>query len=165
MRYDGGKGIAYPHIINLMPPHSRYIETHLGGGAVMRNKKPAAVQIGLEIDERVIQSYGCTFDSLCTVIQADSVAWLAQASLDQDTLVYVDPPYHPSTRRRTRVYRHDYSEQDHEQLLALDFDLWGAHRSGLSGVRPYSGDRTTGWRSSAARAHPRDQNLEPRMAR
>lgn len=119
MRYDGGKGIAYPHIINLMPPHSRYIETHLGGGAVMRNKKPAAVQIGLEIDERVIQSYGCAFDSLCTVIKADSVAWLAQASLDQDTLVYVDPPYHPSTRRRTRVYRHDYSEQDHEQLLAL----------------------------------------------
>ncbi|ODS31873.1 MAG: D12 class N6 adenine-specific DNA methyltransferase, partial [Candidatus Scalindua rubra] len=24
-----------------MPPHEVYIETHLGGGAVMRNKRPS----------------------------------------------------------------------------------------------------------------------------
>lgn len=119
MRYDGGKGVSFPHIINLMPPHTRYIETHLGGGAVMRHKKPAATQMGLEIDEKVIASYGDLFDSVCEVIQTDAIEWLAGQQLDQGTLVYADPPYHPSTRRRSRVYRHDYSEHDHEKLLDL----------------------------------------------
>ena len=119
MRYDGGKGVAYPHIINLMPPHARYIETHLGGGAVMRHKKPATTQIGLEIDGEVIDSYGSAFHSLCEVIEVDAVEWLGKVRLDHDTLVYVDPPYHPSTRRRSRVYRYDYTEQDHKNLLAL----------------------------------------------
>ena len=119
MRYDCGKGVSYPHIINLMPPHHRYIETHLGGGAVMRHKRPADVQIGLEIDGEVIGSYKGSFDSLCTVIQADAIEWLERAEVSQDTLIYVDPPYHPATRRRARVYRHDYSERDHERLLTL----------------------------------------------
>ena len=35
MRYDGGKGACYRQLINLMPPHRRYVETHLGGGAVI----------------------------------------------------------------------------------------------------------------------------------
>ena len=30
-----------------------------------------------------------------------------------------DPPYHPDTRRRSRVYRHDYSISDHKRLLDL----------------------------------------------
>lgn len=119
MRYNGGKGVAYPHIINLMPPHQRYIETHLGGGAVMRHKRPASVQIGLEVDTSVIDSYGHVFDGVCEVVNADAVEWLSEAELGPDTLIYVDPPYHPSTRRRSRVYRHDYSEQDHEELLDL----------------------------------------------
>ena len=119
MRYDGGKGVAYPHIINLMPPHLMYIESHLGGGAVMRHKRPAPIQIGLEIDAGVIRSYGNAFDTLCKLVNTDALEWLAQVDLDQETLIYVDPPYHPSTRRRSRVYRHDYTEQDHEKLLAL----------------------------------------------
>jgi site-specific DNA-adenine methylase len=34
MRYPGGKGGAgvYQTIINNIPPHDTYIETHLGGG-------------------------------------------------------------------------------------------------------------------------------------
>ena len=39
MRYPGGKGKTYHQIINLLPPHKTYIETHLGGGAVViRNR-------------------------------------------------------------------------------------------------------------------------------
>lgn len=102
-----------------MPPHLRYIESHLGGGAVMRHKRPAPIQIGLEIDSCVIRSYGHAFNALCELVNADALDWLAQVELDQDTLIYVDPPYHPSTRRRSRVYRHDYTEQDHEKLLTL----------------------------------------------
>jgi site-specific DNA-adenine methylase len=54
MRYPGGKGKCYQRLINLMPVHETYIETHLGGGAVMRNKRPAARNIGIDIDQQVI---------------------------------------------------------------------------------------------------------------
>jgi len=46
--YPGGKGGVFQRLINLMPPHEVYIETHLGGDAVMRNKRPAERNIGLE---------------------------------------------------------------------------------------------------------------------
>ena len=50
--YPGGKngGGAYQILINLMPPHSVYIEPFLGSGAVMRMKRPAKVNIGLDLD-------------------------------------------------------------------------------------------------------------------
>lgn len=50
--YPGGKngGGAYQTLINLMPPHSVYIEPFLGSGAVMRMKRPAKVNIGLDLD-------------------------------------------------------------------------------------------------------------------
>ena len=117
MRYDGGKGTTYPQIINLMPPHRRYIESHLGGGAVMRHKRAAEEQIGIEIDQGVIASYGHAFTGICSVVNASAINWLSSESLDQETLVYVDPPYHPDTRRRARVYKHDYTVDDHQELL------------------------------------------------
>jgi len=42
-RWAGGKAGAgvYQKLINLIPPHRTYIETHLGGGAIMRYKLPA----------------------------------------------------------------------------------------------------------------------------
>ncbi len=56
MQYPGGKGSSYQKIINLIPPHAVYIETHLGGGAVMRAKRPAAVNIGLDLNREVLRA-------------------------------------------------------------------------------------------------------------
>lgn len=55
MRYPGGKGQAgvYQKIINLMPPHDVYIETHLGGGNILERKKPARSNIAIDIDGAV----------------------------------------------------------------------------------------------------------------
>lgn len=52
--YDGGKGNLYQKFINLIPPHHTYIEPFLGGGAIMRHKRPARLNIGLDLDQRVI---------------------------------------------------------------------------------------------------------------
>jgi DNA adenine methylase len=51
MAYPGGKSGAgvYQTIINLMPPHTVYIEPFLGGGAVMRLKRPALLNIGVDL--------------------------------------------------------------------------------------------------------------------
>jgi hypothetical protein len=45
----GSAGIA-ERIINRMPPHQVYIEPFLGGGAVMRAKRPALLNIGIDLD-------------------------------------------------------------------------------------------------------------------
>ena len=51
MSYPGGKNGAgvYQKIINLMPPHDRYIEPFLGGGAVLKLKLPARENIGCDL--------------------------------------------------------------------------------------------------------------------
>jgi site-specific DNA-adenine methylase len=56
MVYPGGKNGAgvYQTIINLMPPHDVYIEPFLGGGAIMRQKRPALLNIGVDLDPGAI---------------------------------------------------------------------------------------------------------------
>jgi DNA adenine methylase len=56
--YPGGKNGAgvYQTIINLMPPHQVYIEPFLGGGAIMRLKRPAQLNIGIDLVASVIQA-------------------------------------------------------------------------------------------------------------
>ena len=57
--YPGGKGGSGVHqnIINLIPPHKVYIETHLGGGSILKYKRPASVNIGIDLDPKVIKAW------------------------------------------------------------------------------------------------------------
>lgn len=59
MGYLGSKAAsgAYQKIISLMPVHDTYIETHLGGGAIMLRKPAAALNIGFDIDEITIEAF------------------------------------------------------------------------------------------------------------
>lgn len=59
MGYPGGKAGAgvYQTIINLMPPHEVYIEPFLGGGAILRMKRPARLNIGVDLDPAVIETW------------------------------------------------------------------------------------------------------------
>ncbi|RII74314.1 DNA adenine methylase [Pseudomonas monteilii] len=117
MRYPGGKGKCYQRLINLMPPHQTYIESHLGGGAVMRNKKAAQRSIGLDLDLCVIERWRAEQPDACELHQVDAVSFLEAFSFDGDELVYADPPYVAETRRRSKVYRCDYTNTDHLRLL------------------------------------------------
>lgn len=118
MQYPGGKGKTYQHLINLMPPHEVYIETHLGGGAVLRNKKPARRSIGIDCDQRVIDMWKRQPQVVCELVYGRAEDYLASYEFKGQELIYADPPYLPSTRRRERVYSCDYVQADHESLLS-----------------------------------------------
>lgn len=123
MRYPGGKGKCYQRLINLMPPHQTYIESHLGGGAIMRNKKTAQRNIGLDIDTKVIDLWQSNYPDICELYQIDAVTFLDEYLFEGHELVYVDPPYVQNTRRRDKVYRFDYTEEDHIRLLRCVVNL------------------------------------------
>jgi len=44
-------------IIALMPPQDTYIETHLGGGAIMKRKPPALRNIGIDLNARALERF------------------------------------------------------------------------------------------------------------
>ena len=117
MRYPGGKGKCFQQLINLMPPHVTYIETHLGGGAVMRNKKAAARSYGIDLDAAVIDAWRLSHPEACTLVHGDAITFLDQFDFAGGELVYADPPYMAATRRRSKIYRHEYDDAEHERLL------------------------------------------------
>ncbi len=120
MRYPGGKGGSFRHIINLMPPHRVYIETHLGGGNVLLKKRPASTNIGIDADGSVIARWSDVRSRLpysLTLHNTDAAAFLRSYNFKGGELVYCDPPYMPETRRRLNLYKHEYTHAQHVELL------------------------------------------------
>jgi hypothetical protein len=117
MGYAGGKGRLWQDIVSLMPPHDTYIETHLGGGAVMRNKRPGRVSIGVDIDADVIRAASAWDVPGLVLHNADALGFLAGYPFEGGELVYLDPPYVAATKKNRRYYRYEYSDEDHCKLL------------------------------------------------
>ncbi len=119
MGYFGSKatsGLCQP-IIALMPPHDTYIETHLGGGAIMKRKPPALHNIGIDLDSRALVQFHCEYP--VEKIHGCAHRFLATYPFAGQELIYCDPPYLKHTRTSGRRYRFDYEEADHIELLAL----------------------------------------------
>ena len=104
-------------IIALMPPHDTYIETHLGGGAIMQRKPPALRNIGIDLDARALKRLHCDYP--VEKVHGCAHRFLAEYPFTGRELLYCDPPYLLHTRTSGRRYRYDYEEQDHLELLAL----------------------------------------------
>lgn len=120
MNYPGGKGLVYQKLINFMPPHTVYIETHLGGGAIIRNKRQAKRNIGIEIDKEVIKEWETDRVDGVEIFNTDAIEYLKSYNFSGKELVYCDPPYLRSTRRQqSRLYKHEYSEDQHRELLEV----------------------------------------------
>ena len=122
MNYPGGKGSLYQKIINLIPPHRVYIETHAGGGAVLRHKRPARSNIAIDVDApalaRLSGAIASNGGGAVEFVNADAVAWLSAYDFYGDEFIYADPPYVMSSRRQHRqLYRYEYTEQQHVELL------------------------------------------------
>ena len=119
MGYFGSKatsGLCQP-LIAMMPPHTTYIETHLGGGALMRRKAPALRNIGIDRDARALDAFEC--DYRVERIHGCAHRFLAEHPFEGTELIYSDPPYLKRTRTSRRRYRFDYEEADHIELLEL----------------------------------------------
>jgi DNA adenine methylase len=117
--YFGSKatsGLCQP-IIALMPPHETYIETHLGGGAIMKRKPPALRNIGIDLNERALEQFQCTYP--VELVLGCAHRFLADYDYRGRELIYCDPPYLKETRSSERRYRFDYEEHDHLELLRL----------------------------------------------
>jgi len=115
--YFGSKatsGLCQP-IIALMPPHDTYIETHLGGGAIMKRKPPALHNIGIDLDPRALARFRCEYP--VQKINGCAHRYLGEYEFQGRELIYSDPPYLERTRTSERRYRFDYREGDHIELL------------------------------------------------
>ncbi len=130
MAYPGGKNGSgvYQSIINLMPPHDTYIEPFLGAGAIMRMKRPAAQNIGVDLDPEALQHFEARTTvngdaegnaGSCTTINDDAFTFLQSYPFTGHELVYCDPPYLHETRAKLNLYRFELNEDQHRKLLQL----------------------------------------------
>ncbi len=112
----GTTGLCQP-LIAMCPPHSVFLETHLGGGAIMKRKPPALRNIGIDLNRRAIDSFSCDYP--VELHHGCCHAFLSDFDFDGRELVYSDPPYVQSARKSQRRYRFDYTDADHAALLGI----------------------------------------------
>lgn len=119
MGYFGSKATSglCQAIIAMMPPHDTYIESHLGGGAIMKRKPPAQRNIGIDLDPQAISGFESPYP--VELINGCAHRFLADYAYQGSELIYSDPPYLLRTRTSARRYRFDYEEPDHVELLEL----------------------------------------------
>lgn len=123
--YPGGKGAdgTVQRLINLIPPHRVYVEPFLGGGAVMRYKRPAKHNLGFALDRRVLKAWEDA-PRWCTVSCAnglDKLESMLQVPLGKpnEVFILIDAPYrHESTRTSAR-YNFSFTHEDQLRLLSI----------------------------------------------
>jgi len=123
MTWPGGKNGAgvYQRIINHMPPHKTYIEPFLGSGAILRNKRPAEMNIGIDRSQDAL--------NLCSDLAArpfshsfqccDGIEYLQRRLWPSNCLIYCDPPYVMNTRKGGEMYDFELSDDDHRRLVSI----------------------------------------------
>ena len=97
-------------IIALMPPHDTYIETHLGGGAIMKRKPAALRNIGIDLNTNALARFECDYP--VEKVHDCAHRFLAAYDYQGRELIYSDPPYLHTTRSSKRRYRFDYEESE-----------------------------------------------------
>jgi len=119
MGYFGSKATSglCQLIIAMMPPHDTYIETHLGGGALMKRKHPALRNIGIDLDLQALSEFECDYSM--EKVHGCAHEFLTRYDYSGRELIYSDPPYLISTRTSKFRYRYDYKEKDHHELLKI----------------------------------------------
>lgn len=125
--YPGGKAGpgSYQAIINQIPPTSLYAELFLGGGAVLRNLRPAAVALGVDADAAAVAQWAGHGIPGLRVIQGDALTVLRSYPWPAEAVIYLDPPYPRWVRSsQQRLYRCElWTEEQHRDLLAAALEV------------------------------------------
>jgi len=122
MTYPGGKNGSgvYQQIINRIPPHGVYVEPFLGSGAVLRMKRPAALNIAIDLDPEVTERAPGTLPPNLTMKTGDALIFLSKTLFSKDTFIYCDPPYLMDSRScQKRIYTFEFMKGDHVKLLEV----------------------------------------------
>jgi hypothetical protein len=109
-------------LISLMPAHRVYVESFLGKGAVLLAKRPASVSIGIDYDAGVIDGYWCRHAQPgLSIVHGDALSLLPLLKVQNDWLIYADPPYLMSVRSSKRSYyaKELFTEAAHDRLLSI----------------------------------------------
>ena len=117
--YPGGKGGCYQRIISLIPPHSTYIEPFVGGGAIVRKKLPSDRTIILDLDANALNRVSKSLAFPVEAIHGCALNFLSNYNFRGDEVIYCDPPYLPSTRKKSKIYKYEFDVEHHKALLAL----------------------------------------------
>ena len=80
----------FQNIIAIMPPHVTYIETHLGGGAIMKKKPPSAHSIGIDLYANALNDFEC--DHPVELINGCAHEFLRNYHFKGNEVIYADPP-------------------------------------------------------------------------
>ena len=118
VHYPGGKAKTFHHMVNLIPPHRVYIEPFLGLGSVMKAKRRAETEFGVDLDKRALEMSNLK-DAGIQLIHDDGIDFLEKYPFEGHEVVYCDPPYYPDVRKRHQVYRFDFEHHDHIRFLDL----------------------------------------------
>ena len=138
MSYPGGKGASgvAQKIISLMPPHEFYGELFAGAGYIFKTKRPAKSNLAIDLDDQCLMKIngldhtnaewindGAKFKTALF----DAIEYIQTREIwPENTLLYLDPPYLPSTLSRPKNsvrngqrYQHKFGVEAHQRLLEL----------------------------------------------
>jgi len=130
--YFGGKGGSgtYQTIINQIPKHQTYVSGFLGLDAVLRIKKPARFNIGIELNEKVVEIWkAARFPNKdiappnLTVLQKSFFEVDLPCFYNRSTFFYLDPPYTWEERKSNNRYDFELSLAEHEKMLVRVMEL------------------------------------------
>lgn len=150
--YFGGKGGSgvYQAIINQIPPHNSFVSGFLGHCAILRMKRPARMNIGIDISSRVVAAWQKAILhgplKRLEVLQGNFLA-INPSIWNQDScFLYLDPPYPMEVRKSPRD-RYDYELSYMEHDLLLNKILGAKCKVAISSyANPLYDDRLKDWR-------------------
>ncbi|WP_337045320.1 hypothetical protein [Emticicia sp. 17c] len=126
--YFGGKGSngTYQTIINFIRPHQRFIEVFAGNATISRKMKKAQENILIDINPDVCRRLSDCLEGYKVLNQSGITFLMNDVNTNKlKTTYFLDPPYPLETRKSTKRYDYELSNEEHEHLLKIALQLKG----------------------------------------
>ncbi len=126
----GGDG-TFQALINQIPPHETFISLFAGKCAVRYHMKPANANYMFDLDEEIIRFWRTWRKSKPGILHFDAQRknafdvldepWLTTATWLNNTFIFIDAPFPPSTRKapQRERYKYEMTDDDHARLAKV----------------------------------------------